>query len=194
MWYNRLKVFVMEIKNKIESIKYISEMGLNKFPEELFKRGEEEKVKKFLEKYPAKFYAIRDKAKHNGVFKLDVERDKILEEIQEYELFTINVCSGNYPNSQMLTGDVKITTDNLVYVTLSTNPNDSVRSAYIHPSFNFCTDIFDKRLDEIPDFDYIYEYIYKHNLTDMVVEFALFNINVGIKNERIIIFELRTNY
>ena len=52
----------MEIKNKIESIKYISQMGLNKFPEGLFKRGEDKKIKEFLNEYPARFYAIRDKA------------------------------------------------------------------------------------------------------------------------------------
>ena len=40
----------MLIKNKLESMKKIGELGLNKFPEQLFKAGEQEKVKEFLTK------------------------------------------------------------------------------------------------------------------------------------------------
>jgi hypothetical protein len=34
------------------------------------------KVQEFIEKYPAKFYAIRDKSKSGGMFKLKVEFNK----------------------------------------------------------------------------------------------------------------------
>ena len=58
----------MLIKNKLESMKKIGELGLNKFPEQLFKAGEQEKVKEFLDCYPAQYYAIRDKSKAGGIF------------------------------------------------------------------------------------------------------------------------------
>ena len=38
----------MFIKNKLESMKRISELRLNKFPEQLFKAGEQEKVREEL--------------------------------------------------------------------------------------------------------------------------------------------------
>ena len=50
----------MIIRNKLKSIKKINELGLNKFPEQLFKKGDEEKVRQFLIYYPAEYYAIRD--------------------------------------------------------------------------------------------------------------------------------------
>ena len=58
----------MIIKNKLESVQKINELQLNKFPEQLFKSKEKEKIEKFLEKYTAKYYAIRDKSKANGIF------------------------------------------------------------------------------------------------------------------------------
>ena len=184
----------MKITNKVESFNKIIELGLNKFPEQLFKSNEEEKVKKFLKKYPANYYAIRDKSKVRGIFKLKVEFDKVLEEIKEYELFTINVSSINYIENQLLVGEIEILSNNEVYATLSTNPNASVRDAISNPTFNIKTDIYDKKINEIPYFDDIYEYIVSHNLKDVIVEFALFDKEVGINNKKIIIYELRTHY
>lgn len=184
----------MRIKNKIESIDKINQLGLNKFPEQLFKKGEEEKVLNFLKAYPAKYYAIRNKSQSSGIFKLKVEYNKILEEIKDYQIFTINVSSANYADNQLLVGEIEILSNGEFYLTLSTNPNASVRDAIKNPTFNLKTDIYDKILNTIPHFEYIYEYIIDNNLQDVIVEFSLFDKNLGLKNEKIIIYELRTHY
>ena len=184
----------MIIKNKLESIKKINELCLNKFPEELFRSGEEIKVQEFLEKYPAKFYAIRDKSKACGTFKLKVSSEDVLTEIKDYNLFTINVSSYNYVENQLLVGEINILANGEVYLILSIDPTASVRDAIRNPDFNLKTNIFDKRLNEIPYFDYVFQYILSNNLYDVIVEFALFNKNVGINDEKIIIYELRTDY
>lgn len=57
----------MRIDNKLESIKKINELCLNKFSEQLFKENEQNKVKEFLKMYPAKYYAIRNKSKVGGI-------------------------------------------------------------------------------------------------------------------------------
>ena len=184
----------MIIKNKLESINKINELDLNKFPEQLFRENEETKVQKFLDSNPAKFYAIRDKSKAGGIFKLKVDYDKVLDEIKGYSLFTINVSSANYVNNQLLVGEIEILSNGDVYAILSVDPEASVRDALSNPTFNLKTNIFDKRLNKIPHFDYIYNYISKNNLYDVIVEFALFNKEVGIKNEKVIVYELRTHY
>lgn len=184
----------MEIKNKLESAKKIEEMKLNKLPEQLFNKGETEKVQDFLKKHPATYYAIRDKSKSGGTFKLKVDCNKVLEEIKEYNLFSINISSINYANNQLLVGEIEILSNNQIYATLSTDPNASVRDALSNPTFNIKTDIFDKDLNNIPYFDFIYEYIISNDLKDIIVEFALFNKDIGTNNERIVIYELRTNY
>lgn len=184
----------MLIQNKLESMKKVKELGLNRFPEQLFKSGEQEEVKKFLACYPAQYYAIRDKSNSSGIFKLKVLAEDVLEEIKGYDLFTLNVSSANYIENQMLVGEINILSNGEVYATLSIDSTASVRDALKHPTFNIKTDIFDKGLDKIPYFDLIYQYISDHNLQDIIVEFALFNSEVGIKKENIIVYELRTHY
>lgn len=185
----------MKIENKLQSIKVINDLGLNKFPEQLFKSGEETKVKKFLEQYPAQYYAIRDKSKVSGTFKLKVDFNKVFEEIKDYNLFTINVSSINYADNQLLVGEIEFLSNNEVYAILTTDPQASSRDALAKPEFNFKTDIFNNALlNTIPHFNFIYSYIVSHNLKDVIVEFALFNKEIGIKKEKIIIYELRTHY
>lgn len=184
----------MIIKTKLESINKINELNLNKFPEQLFRNDEEFEVQKFLNSYPANFYAIRDKSKVGGTFKLKVAYNRVLDEIKEYSLFTINVSSANYVDNQLLVGEIEFLSNGEVYAILSVDPTASVRDVLSNPTFNLKTDIFDKQLSKIPHFDYIYQYISNNNLYDVIVEFALFDKNVGIKNEKVIVYELRTHY
>lgn len=184
----------MIIRNKMESVCKINELGLNRFPEEIFHANEESKIREFLQTYRARYYAIRDKSRPMGTFKLKVMYDRVLEEIQGYNLFSINVSSANYVDNQLLVGEIEFLSNGRVYAILSTNSEASVRDAIREPDFNLNTDIFDKKLNSIPHFDFIYEYIASHNLYDVIVEFALYNKDVGIKRERVIVYELRTNY
>lgn len=185
----------MIIKNKLESIKKISELNLNKFPEQLFEKNEFKKVKEFIKNNPAAFYAIRDKSKAGGIFKLKVSKENIFEEIKEYNLYTINVSSANYVDNQLLVGEIQIKSNGEVYAILSLDPKASVRDAIKNPNYNIKTDIYDnKTLNKIPYFNYLYQYIITNHLENVIVEFALFNKDVGIKNEKIIIYELRTHY
>lgn len=185
----------MKITNKIESTNKIKKLRINRFPEEIFKQGETEKVKAFLKRHPAPLYAIRDKSKSCGDFKLKVAADKVLEEISDYNLFSINVSSANYSDNQLLAGEIEFLSNGEVYATLSTDPTASARSAVSKPEINISTDIFDdKTLNKIPHFNYIYSYIIKNNLKDVVVEFSLFDKELGINKEKIVVYELRTHY
>lgn len=185
----------MKINNKLESIEKIKELNLNKFPEKTLKKNEESKVKEFLKDYPAILYAIRDKSSPSGLFKFKVPKDEVLKEVIDYELFTINVSSANYSNNQLLVGEIEILSNNEIYATISTNKDYSVRDALYNPDFNIKTDIFDNNtLNKIPCFNELYDYIITNNLKDVIIEFSLFNINLGIKKEKIIIYELRTSY
>lgn len=186
---------IMVIKNKLESIRKMEELELNRFPEGIFKKGEEDKILQFLKKYPVKYYAIRDKEKASGIFKLKVDMDKVLEEIKDYNLFTINVSSANYIENQVLVGEIQFLSNDEVYATLSVDREASVRDALKNPSFNIKTTIFDdKVLNKIPHFNVIYSYIIEHDLQDLIVEFSLFDKEVGMKKEKVVIYELRTHY
>ncbi len=104
------------------------------------------------------------------------------------------MSSANYVDNQLLVGEIEFLSNGEVYATLSIDPTASVRDALSNPAYNIKTDIFDKQINRIPHFDVIYEYVTSHNLQDVIVEFALFDKNVGIKKEKIIVYELRTHY
>lgn len=184
----------MIIKNKLESVRLIKELNLNKLPEETFKKNEEDKVISFLNKYPANLYAIRDKTQGCGIFKFKVPKDQVLNEIKDYNLYSINISSANYSTNQLLVGEIEILSNDEVYATLTTNKDASVRDAIIKPEFNIKTTIFDKVLNKIPCFDIVYKYIIDNGLKDVIVEFSLFDIPLGINNEDIVIYEIRTDY
>lgn len=184
----------MKITNKIESYNKIIELGLNRFPEKIFKSSQKNEVEYFVKTYPANYYAIRDKSKAGGIFKLKVEPENILNEVAGYDLFSINVSSYNYIDNQLLVGEIFISNTS-VNAILSTNSSYSVRDAIRNPDFNFMTNIFDdKTLDKIPCFDAVYKYIIDNKLQNTIVEFAYFNKPIGINKENIIIYELRTDY
>lgn len=185
----------MKIETKLDSIKKIKEFKINHFPEELFKQEEVDKIKEFINNYPAKYYAVRSKeivgCKKNN-FK--VLKENVLSEIKNFNLFTINVSSYNYTEKLILIGDIRIGKNNDVWFTGTTNSDFTGKMAEQFPEFNFSTDIFDKKLNLVPSFDLIYTYIVEHNLLDVIVEFAIYNCPVGIYNEQIIVFEIRTNF
>lgn len=184
----------MKIRNKLESVEKINELKLNKLSEQVFNKGEEQKVQEFLKKSPARYYAIRDKSNAGGTFKLKVDYDKVLQEIDDYNLFSINVSSANYVDNQLLVGEIEFLSNGEVYAILSTDPNASVRDVLKNPTFNLKTHIFDKKLNEIPHFDYIYNYVVSNGLSDVIIEFSLFDKEVGINDEKIVVYELRTHY
>ena len=95
---------------------------------------------------------------------------------------------------KLLVGEIEFLSNGEVYAILSVDPTASVRDALSNPSYNLKTDIFDKKLNNIPHFDLIYQYIVEHDLRDIIVEFALFDKEVGIKKEKVIVYELRTHY
>ena len=147
----------MKITNKIESYNIIIELGLNRFPEKIFKSTQINEIKDFIKTYPANYYAIRDKSKAGGVFKLKVEQENILNEVKGYDLFSIIISSFNYVNNQLLVGEIYISNTSVSAI-LSTNSGYSVKDTIKNPDYNFNTEIFDdKTLNKIPYFDKLYK-------------------------------------
>lgn len=62
------------------------------------------------------------------------------------------------------------------------------------PKWNISTYYYDKKIRSIPNIDKIIDYIFKKELFDMVVEFAVYLEKVDKHSEYVAIFELRTDY
>ena len=109
-------------------------------------------------------------------------------------MFSINVSSYNYNENQLCVGEVLIKSNLDVSITISNNKSFSARDAVRLPDFNMITNIYDKQLKNIEGLNYVIDYIFSHNLFDVIVEFSSFDIKVGLNKENVIIYELRTDY
>lgn len=188
-------IFIVRIVHKLDSVRLIKKLKLNMFPEEVFRTGEDNRVLAFMDQYPVFYYAIRSKeivGCRNNDFK--VSRDRVLEKIKLFSLYSINVSSYNYVDHFVFIGDVRFGRDNSVWLIGSKNANYTGRMAERDPDFNFKTNIFDKRFDLVPVFDRIYRYVVEHSLLDIIVELAVYDIKVGIYQEEVVIFEIRTDF
>jgi len=153
------------------------------------------KVLEFLEEYDVKYYSIRDKSKNGGKAFHIVEKDDVLNKIKIYDgAFSVHVSSFNYKDNQVVLGEILISDTN-VFAILSTNGEFSIRDVYKHPDICVNASIFDdKEINKIPHFNDIYKYILDNNFKNVIVEFGYFDIPVGINNENMIIYEIRTDY
>lgn len=188
----------MEIKNKLESITVIKELNLNVLLEIFLSNFNEKLIKDFLNKYPAEFYAIRDKEKSmSKKHCLNVKKEDVVKYCKDNELsvFTINISSYNYRSSQLLCGEICLHKNFTLDYILSNNSNFSVRNAYANPDFVGSNEYFESpNLKKINGLDYIIDYVFKYNLFDVIVEFTVFDNKIGKNKENVIIWELRTNY
>ena len=62
---------------------------------------------------------------------------------------------------------------------------------YKNLDFDYMTNIFDKKLQNVPFFDFLYQYIYEKKIEGLVIEFTIYDRGVGTNNEKILITELR---
>ena len=53
------------------------------------------------------------------------------------------------------------------------------------------TDIFDRKLANIPEIDYLMDYIQRYDMFGVTIEFTIYDRAVGVNQERIIINEIR---
>ncbi|MBR2909408.1 MAG: hypothetical protein IKC11_03575 [Clostridia bacterium] len=186
---------MIEIKTKKESLLLIEKLGLNKLPEVYLKVFDKEKVSAFLKKYPAKFYAVRSKSQAGSkIFNFKVKQEDVISYVENLTEFTINVSSFGFSNWQLCTGEVKIEKDMKISVCVSNNPEFSARDAGLMPDYNFVSTLEDPKVKSIKGLKEVVDYIFKYELFGIIVEFASFDRFVGIKDEKVVIFELRTAY
>lgn len=87
-----------------------------------------------------------------------------------------------------------ISKNNDVWLIASRDKTFTGRLANKYPDYNLSTNLFDKKLNDIPGFNILYKYILDNKLLNIIVEFAVYDILVGIYNEQVIVFEVRTDF
>lgn len=183
--------------NKLESVNLIHTLNLNRFNQKVFevKYTTDEDVNKFLNANNCEMYAIRDNVKSNSKERTHAaSKNDILNVYKKFENCTISESVNNYINNQTLIGNIIVGKDGSVVLEASNSKCDSVREAVNNANIKLNTTIDDNRIEYVNGLKDIVDYVVEHNLQDMVVEFSAFNKNVGVNNEKVVIYELRSNY
>lgn len=191
---------MIKIKDKKDSVVIMKTLGLNYFPLEVFDHNDKDGILKFVEKFPAKEYAVRDSSKAKGEFFFAKDYEEILKGISKYAGdVTICVSYNPYKENLVLVGDIKVhrgenEDDDIIDLTARDDVEATHRNIYENPQYNFHTTIDDDRLWKVNGFAKIMRYVTDNNLYDVIVEFAVYNVPLGIKNNEVVVSEIRTSY
>lgn len=181
--------------NKLESSELINKLQLNVLPQKMFKVKAGNGIETFIEEHPAQFYSIRDNVRSNNPNRTHkASKSEILDVYKKFEICTVGISQYNYIENQVLTGNIVVDSTGNITIEGTNQKCDSVREAVNNAKYHINTDICDKKLKYINGAYDIIDYVLEHNLQDMVVEFSVFDKNIGVNNEKVLIWELRTNY
>lgn len=184
----------MFVQNKSKSREMIERLNLNRLQEKSFKRGDEREVEKFIYATRADQYSIRDKAGSGGRFLYAVNKNKVIKETKHYDYFSLNPSLKLADEEHLvLQGDIMIESPMRVLATLSDVRGLPLRWATENPKYSLDFNLLRDSEPRIKGLRYVIDYLFIHELFDVVVEFTLYNIPVGIHGEPILIWELR-NY
>ncbi len=183
------------IRNKYESDYMIKKLGLNRMSENIFTDNSTlDELKSYLEENTYKYYNIRDKSVSGGTFLYMLTKDQVLLKSKKYKRYAVYESLAIADDRLILQGDIEIDRDFIMRASLSDIKGISNRIAMEKPVYNIYNyDLKEKRDPPISGLSEVIDYISQNSLIDMVVEFSLFEIPVGINQENIIIWELR-NY
>ena len=183
----------MKIESKQHSADVIKKLRLNGVPECVFHEFDEQGIKSFCAKYFSTKYILRDLDSPAGKYYFCANVDECLQNAKNYMgTFSLGVSCFSY-TGLILLGEIYLTKENVTLIA-RTDDKANHRNIYENADFKLNTTLEDDKLWEVPGFDLLIKYIIEHNLYDIIVEFVVYDKNVGVNNEKVLIVELRSDY
>lgn len=187
-----MKFDLINIKNKNQSDYWIQKLKLNKVNFCTFTKVQVNEVIQYMNNNPCQFYSMRSKIKSSGKFLYGLTRQEVLNNINNFELFSISESLINADNNHLLLqGSIQITNDWICKASLSDELGISNRQAENNPKYKLCFDLIDDYEPSILGLKHVIDYYIIHELFNAIMEFTLYDISMGVNKENIIIWELR---
>lgn len=183
----------MEVKSKKHSSELIKKLKLNGVPEEIFTNYNSQAIEKFCDTNPANTYILRDLDSLSGKFFVCKNKQECLDNAKEYKgNFSLAVSCFAY-DGRILLGEVMIS-NNRIIIGARNDKEAHHRNIYDNPCINLDTDWDDKRLWKVKGVEDLFNYLTDKKIFDTIVEFVVFDRNVGVYNHNVLVVELRTRY
>ncbi len=188
----------MKITSKKDSLSVMKKLGLNYFDEIVASVDDLKTIEKFFTKNKAKQYIMRSVDKTLGGFCFVKDFEECKKALKDFKGdFMLGVSFRTYEKNIVLLGDIEVKNDGMFFHTNLTARDDEQathRNIYEEPKYNLSVNFDDDKLWKIRGFQELAKYISEHDLYDVIIEFVVFDIPVGIKKEKVAICELRSNY
>ncbi len=189
---------MIKIKDKKDSILKMREMNLNTMPCEVFSATDEDGIKNFFDENLAEEYILRSTDKAQGEFFFVKNFDQAKDKLSHFEdHVTVAVSFRPYAEDIVLIGDAMVSRKaggDEIDIAATTQSDGTHRGVYENPEYNMHASLEEDRVWRIPGFSKLMRYISDHELYDVIVEFAVYDIKVGKNKENVLISELRTGY
>lgn len=180
-------------RTKEESRNLIKKLGLNTVPEIFVSKNNLDIIRNFFSENKAELYVIRHANKTNAHYSYVKSYEEYLQVKDDFLEDIIIAVSVNAYKNKILLGAIQVESD-LIRICATANEELDHRTMYNGSAeFNFETDFCDKRLNKIPQIDFLLQYVQNHNLYGLTIEFTIYDKPVGSNGETILINELR-NY
>lgn len=183
----------VKINNKQQSREKIIALNLNRVPEIFVHKSDKSSMKRFFNLYKEEIYIVRDAERSSSKYYYVKNADECYNMAQYFSGQVIVAVSINAYKNKVLLGAIEIVGE-CIRICATTKEELDHRTMYNgQAEYNFQTNIFDKKLSDIPEFDFLYQYIIENNLGGYTIEFTIYDKPAGINKEKIIINEIR-NY
>lgn len=179
-------------KNKADSRRLITALGLNSVPEKFFDKNDAGGIREFFKNNKSSLYVLRDAEYSSSKYEYVKTAEECVEKAKDFSGKVIVAVSINAFKNKLLLGAIEVAGDT-VRICATENSKLDHRTMYSDAEYNFTANLFDKKLNKIPEFDFLIGYIYQNQLFNITVEFTIYDRPVGTNQERILINELR-NY
>jgi len=183
----------MKIESKRHSADIIKKLRLNGVPEIVLYEYDKEAITNFCTKYPSTKYILRDLDSPAGKYYFCKDLKECVNNAKNYTgSFSLGVSCFAY-KGLILLGEVLLTKEDITLIA-RTDEEANHRNIHDRADYNIHTTMEDNKLWDIPGCDLLIEYLIKHNLYDVIVEFVIYRDSVGVNKERVLIVELRSEY
>lgn len=184
--------------SKKENIEKMKELNLNFFPLQVFDVKNLDGIKDFFDQNSAEEYVLRTVEKAKGAFFYVSNFKEAKEKLEEFHNeVAISVSYRPYKEKIVLVGDInisKVEDDFVVDLIARSDAEATNRNIYEKPQYNFHTDLKDETLWQVDGVDKIIRYVAEKGLTGYIVEFAVYDCEIGINKECVVISEIRKDY
>lgn len=183
---------LISIKNKDNSEKLIRKMNLNRLLRVEFNKEEIDKVKEFIDNSDCQYYSIRSRIKSSGKFYYKIAPDDVLNKVKDFESFVLSESLVEADQKYLiLQGSIQIFDDWTCIASLNDTKGQPNREADDIPKYKLFFNIIDDYEPDIRGLKRIIDYYVTHELFNLVLEFSIYDIPIGINKENIIVWEIR---